>query len=340
MGEFSTKEVLRVPAILAAVMLALGIIVASSAAVDWTGLVLPYVLSAFAATGTSILILTLITVARLAPQRADKPLSIVFEQVRPRLPLLVLPAIIFPLFLVGFTATKCSIPFLVGYDWDAYWASSDRLLFGDDAWRISHRLIGTRTMPVWEWFYTFGWGAVFFYAKALVPLYAQPRKIAVFFTAMLGTWIIGGWLMAYLFSAAGPVFAHLADPAMANSFDELRAILSGSLTAGGAVEGTQAYLSSAIDSHVAVKGGGVSAMPSMHLGAASIYVLASKGTRFFVPALLFWVLIFFLSAYFGYHYWIDGIVAALVAAVCWRAASAYYAVRPVRAEQLIASPAA
>ena len=36
-------------------------------------------------------------------------------------------------------------------------------------------------------------------------------------------------------------------------------------------------------------------------------------------------MIFVGSAYFGYHYWIDGIVAAGVAGVSWKCSTAYFA---------------
>jgi membrane-associated phospholipid phosphatase len=80
-----------------------------------------------------------------------------------------------------------------------------------------------------------------------------------------------------------------------------------------------------LHSHVAVKGGGVSAMPSMHLASVSIYICAARRTRLLVPAVLLWITIFVSSGYFGYHYWVDGIVAAGVAAICWSASEALYA---------------
>ncbi len=80
---------------------------------------------------------------------------------------------------------------------------------------------------------------------------------------------------------------------------------------------TQGYLARAINETVAVRGGGISAMPSMHLGACSIYVLASRGTRWLFPSVIFWGVIFFGSVHFGYHYAVDGLVAALVALLCW-----------------------
>ena len=68
-------------------------------------------------------------------------------------------------------------------------------------------------------------------------------------------------------------------------------------------------------------------MPSMHLGAVSIYVLAASKTRWLIPAILFWLIIFVASAYFGYHYWVDGLVAAAVAVGGWCASEAYFKAR-------------
>jgi hypothetical protein len=180
---------------------------------------------------------------------------------------------------------------------------------------------------------------VLVFSKAFIALNAQPRRVATFFSSMLATWLLGGWLMAYSFSAAGPVFAHLFDPSLGPRFHELRDILAGSLMPDGAIRGTQRYLASAIDVHTAVQGGGISAMPSMHLGATSVYVMAARGTRWIVPAILFWVIIFVGSGYFGYHYWIDGIIAAAVAVVCWKVAEAYYEERQSPAPQVAVSHA-
>jgi hypothetical protein len=244
--------------------------------------------------------------------------------VRDRLALLLLPGVVLPLFLIGYTTSKTAIPFLVGYGWDRFWADADVLIFGADAWRIAHGWLGSRSMPIWELLYTVGWGTIFFFASALIAINAPRRAVAIYFTAMLSTWLVGGWLIAYLFSASGPVFAHMFDAGLADRFAELRHVLEENLTQEGAIRQTQRYLATAVDGHVAVKGGGISAMPSMHLGAASIYVLAARRTGWILPAILFWLLIFIGSGYFGYHYWVDGIVAAAVAVACWKAATAMH----------------
>src|SRR4030095_17011749 len=166
----------------------------------------------------------------------------VIDAVRERLPFLVLPALVFPLFLAGFTGAKVAIPHMVGFRWDFFWADLDRLIFGDDAWRITHKIFGRWTMPAWEWVYTVGWGFALAFSKALTALYLPRRLLAVFYTAMMGTWLFGGWLLAYCFSAAGPVFVHLVDPTSADRFAALRTELALSLSPHGAVREAQTYL--------------------------------------------------------------------------------------------------
>jgi hypothetical protein len=193
------------------------------------------------------------------------------------------------------------------------------LLFGDDAWRIAHRWLGEAATRPLEFFYYISWGLCLLFIAALVTLNASARFTGKFFSAMMATWLIGGAGLAYIFSAAGPVFAHLVDANGADEFAQLRALLDATLAKHGPIRMGQLYLPNALHSHLAVKSGGISAMPSMHLATVSIYVLAARRTRWFVPSVLFWLIIFICSAYFGFHYWIDGIAGAGFAIVCWAA---------------------
>jgi hypothetical protein len=311
------RQVLLWPAFLAAGMLAIGATTATVAGIDISSLYLGYITSVFAFTCFSVFIYVFLAFARLAKVLADNPIKLVWEDIRTKAPLLLLPSLIFPLFLTGFTAAKTAIPFLVGFHWDAYWADSDVLIFGDDAWRIAHRLLGTKNIILWECLYSMTWAGTLLLFKANVVLYAKPRRIGTIYLAMLLTWIIGGWLIAYMLSATGPVFAHLVDPDLTQRFAPLRSILDGALSPDSSTKLTQAYLAQMLDHPLAVRGGGISAMPSMHVGAVSIYVLSARGTKWLGPAIAFWIIIFLLSAYFGYHYWVDGIVAAAVAWGCW-----------------------
>ena len=263
-----------------------------------------------------VLSFNFLDVAWLARSRADNPLSKIKERLVERLPLMILPAFVLPTFLIGYTASKCAIPFLVGYTWDHFWANVDRAIFGDDAWRLALGAIGTSTIHVWTWVYSVGWGTAFLVVANAVAWYGKRELIGVYFTASLATWLIGGCFMAYALSAAGPVFAPMFDPSLASRFRPLQDFLNTSL-GYGPIGFSQHFLAVAVHQHVASKGGGISAMPSMHIASVSIFVLAARRTRWVCPAILFWLMIFVLSAYFGFHYWIDGIVAAIVSAICW-----------------------
>lgn len=320
-GERVRRLEIAAPAALSLAMMLTGGAASIAAGLNITPLFLPYLTTAWGTTVVSVLVFVFVEVAKLALVRADDPLPTVFRELRNRAPLLVVPVLLFPMFLIGFTATKSAIPFLVGYSWDGFWADADRWIFSDDVWRITHELLGSRSLPFWEWFYTVGWGGAFFFSAAAVPLFGKPRTVGIFFTAMFATWLVGGCLLAYCFSAAGPIFTHLFDPAVGARFAQMRLLLAQELGEGPVAQ-TQQYLAGAVQSHVVVKGGGISAMPSMHLGAAAIYVIASRRTLWLVPALLFWIAIFIGSGYFGYHYWIDGIVGSLVAWLCWKGVAA------------------
>jgi PAP2 superfamily len=320
MDRVGVRGVLFAPLLLCSAMVICALVTGELAGVTSKLLYLPYFSSSLAITFVSLLVSIFWWVLHLARSGAEEPLRTIKAKLRERVPYLVLPALVFPLFLVSFTAVKTAIPFLVGYSWDPFWAQADRLIFGDDAWRIAHHWLGGRFVTVLDFLYSVGWGLTLVFVMALVPLNASPKFTGKFYTAMLATWMVCGGALAYLFSAAGPVFASDAAFGGSQPFADLQASLDWSLAPHSPIRSSQQYLISALHSHVAVKGGGISAMPSMHLGAVSIYVLGARQTRWFMPAVGFWLIIFISSAYFGYHYWVDGIVAAGAAAACWAAA--------------------
>lgn len=322
--EAVVRQAIGIPFIMSVMMVVIGFSAGHLANIDGTGLFPAYILAAGSLTIISLLVFVFIEVVKLAIKGADNPTRLVWRQVRAKARFLVLPALIFPIFLTGFTTAKASIAAIVGYRWDAFWANVDVMIFGTDAWRIAHAIFHPHYMGVWGFLYATAWLLTLGLFKANVAIYATPRRIGVIYTAMLGTWLLGGWLVAYCFSAAGPILAPLFDVTMAARFEPLRDAIYNSEGQGGAVRLSQEYLSVAMYSSIAVKGAGISAMPSMHLGASSIYVLAARGTKWLWPAVTYWIIIFFFSAYFGWHYWIDGIVAAGIAWLCWIAAEAIF----------------
>ena len=94
-------------------------------------------------------------------------------------------------------------------------------------------------------------------------------------------------------------------------------MLQARLIHGGSVQFTEAYLASQYGKHIANPGAGISAMPSMHIAVVTIYVLIARRTIWLLPACCFWIVIFVFSAFSGYHYWWDGIIAVVVTLSCW-----------------------
>jgi hypothetical protein len=277
-----------------------------------------------AVTLVGVLIWVFVAVARLALARADVPISELFHRFRPRLPLLVLPGLITPLFLAGYTIAKTSVARLVPARWDAEWAALDRWIFGEDPWRISHAWLGHAATAAMEDFYTMIWGGALVVSAVAVTLIAGRRLIGRFFLAMSLAWMTGGILLASLMWAAGPVFAPHFDPALADRFTPLQQALAALLDPNSPILLTQKYLLRELGLQSVAKGGGISAMPSMHIAAATIYVLASWRTWWLVPSLLFLALTFLGSVHFGYHYAVDAPVAALVAILCWKLAGWWF----------------
>jgi len=66
-------------------------------------------------------------------------------------------------------------------------------------------------------------------------------------------------------------------------------------------------------------GGGISAMPSMHMSIVTLFVLAgwSVSRRWGLLATAFFVVIFLGSIHLGYHYAVDGYVSMALTTVIW-----------------------
>ena len=196
--------------------------------------------------------------------------------------------------------------------------------FGQDAWRLAHSLMPAALGPAWTFFYSLIWGFALVFSGAFVASFASRRFAATFFTAMMLSWFVGGIVMAYAISAAGPVFAHLADPELTDRFLPLRHELVRILGEDDLVVLSQRYLAAGVNVKIALKGGGISAMPSMHIATATILIIAALKTRWLPLAVLFWLMTFFGSVYLGYHYAVDAPIAAMIAALCWFIARRIY----------------
>lgn len=317
LDDISTRRALAGPALLTLLMLAIAAAISLRTQVSGWRVFAPYVGAWAAATLLSVLVWIFVQVAMLMPKRVDAPLQAVLRRAREPVRLALLPAVIFPLFLGAYTWAKCSIPFAIGYGWEATWANADRWLFGEDAWRWTHAILPESLAAALTFYYAAIWGFALLFSGTLISSFASRRFAATFFTALMLSWLIGGIVMAYAISAAGPIFAHLSDPALAARFAPLQAELLRLVGPDDMVMRTQRYLAAGMNMKIAVKGGGVSAMPSMHMATATLLVIAAWKTRWLWLALMFWLLTFFGSVYLGYHYAVDAPAAVAVAIPCW-----------------------
>lgn len=283
------------------------------------------VTGAYLATGAGItllacLIWVFVHVVKSARAKRDEPLRLAWQDLRPRLPLLIMPAVLFPLFYGGFTTVKTNLATFAGFRFDRLFASWDVMIFGQDPWRITHAFLGPQETYFLQFLYITVWVSAVAYTKALLPLFASERRCSTFYNAMTATWFIGGTVIAYALSSAGPVFAEMVDPEFAARFAPMKANLAHWLHPNDAWNAVPKRFMREVPALDVSMGKGISAMPSMHIATVTIFILAAKGTRWFWPAVIFAVLIFVGSVHGGMHYVVDALAAPL-AYLCWKAAA-------------------
>ena len=249
---------------------------------------------------------------------------------------LTVPALIAPIFMASFTITKILIGRTVGFTWDPFFADLDATIFGMDPWRLTHAVFGSPlAATVLEGAYV-GWGAVGIFSMPLVVALASRDQTARFLIAMLLTWAVAGLLFAAMFASAGPCFAHIFAPEVSERFQPLIDRLGILLGSESPIHRTQAYLAANWNAPVAIKGGGISAFPSVHVGVAALYVIAAwRQPALRIAAIGFALMIGLGSVYFGYHYVVDGIASIGIAYGCWVTASKIGAVVASRHQRTV-----
>ncbi|MCP5038334.1 MAG: hypothetical protein GY945_12130 [Rhodobacteraceae bacterium] len=244
------------------------------------------------------------------------------NQIRETLTLLTFAAVATIMFHVSFTLVKTSLPYILPFFADPFWAGIDEALHGGTApWILAHEIAALLPFDMKEAFpfYLEYWTIPAVYLPALMAALDRDQvRIHRIMTLYLIVWVLLGNIMALAGMSAGPVYYDrlLGGETFSN--------LSHTLATSGISDTLIGYIQDGLwqlyVENEQVFGAGISAFPSVHVGiimVGAIYLW--ERSRLLLPiGLAYVVLILFLSVYTGYHYAIDGYVSILVVFLAWQ----------------------
>lgn len=203
-----------------------------------------------------------------------------------------------------------------------------KIFFGHEPWTVTHALFPHPLATLlFDYLYKFWFLPMIFGVMVACLLPAARRLRAQYLISFALTWIIGGMVMGYFMPSAGPCYYENLVGA-GDRYAPLMATLrnqelwlsqhgfAGLLTALS----SQNLLLNYFQPHATMIGGGISAMPSMHVGLAVLFALALSsvsrpwGWAAGVYAFFIWI----ASIHLGWHYAADGIVSAAMVFLIWR----------------------
>ena len=244
---------------------------------------------------------------------------------------LLSPPLLFALLIASFNTFKQRVLPQAGFGFDASFAQLDRMLFlGHDPWRVTHQIFAS---PVATWTVDLAYHAWFapmtlgVMACAFLPISADRLRYR-YLISYGSLWIVGGSLLAFLVPAAGPCFQPTSigsvpgfGPLMERLAQQRDWLAANGMPGGLTALQYQASLLGLFGQGDLTMGAGISAMPSMHNGLATLFAIVafqfnrSVGWMMAAYAAFIWL----GSIHLGWHYAVDGPVAALLAIAIWRA---------------------
>lgn len=279
------------------------------------------------------LVAALVELYRKRPRNGSgpNPLSVIVSACRvrwerDRFVSLFWPPLLFAFLLASFNAFKQMVLPVAGFAYDPAFAELDRLLFlGNDPWRITHSLFSPAATLLIDRAYH-GWFAPMSLGVLLCAwLPASSYRLRnQYLLSYVAVWIGIGSILAFLLPSAGPCYYehfHGSSAHFAGLNERLAAAQATSGADFTALYNQQMLLGNFGGDTLAI-GAGISAMPSVHNGLAVLFAIAAfqinrwLGWLFAAYALLIWV----GSIHLGWHYALDGVLAAGLTYAAWHAA--------------------
>lgn len=217
----------------------------------------------------------------------------------------------------AFTSYKLAIPGIVPFYVDPWLANLDRAIFGTDAWRLTHAVIGPMGTMVIDRVYTLWFVIMMLYIGWFCFTRNQVLQLRGLFSYLI-IWAVLGNFLATALSSVGPCFySHFYH---SSRFEPLMQVLE---SGDGqhrlfALEEMNFLLDSFGKNRF---GAGISAMPSLHVSIAFLCFLVAREyaetLAFKSLAFAFFVTIMIGSVHLGWHYAVDGIVGVLGVGLVW-----------------------
>lgn len=244
-----------------------------------------------------------------------------WERFLTALPLILL----IPVFFSLFTSAKNLIPIVNPFEWDPVFARLDAWLhFGRQPWQWLQPVLGFAAVTmIVSLFYKLWFIVKFFVMFWQAFSLKNPALRERFFIALLGIWIVNGTILAFALSSAGPCYYGLLYPDLVNPYAGLVTYLREADTVFPVFDLTaQDFLWQAYQGHTPVAFSGISAMPSMHVSLAFLFLLLGwqygRAQKIFFGAFLICTIIG--SIHLGWHYAADGYLSILTTLPVWWAA--------------------
>lgn len=228
--------------------------------------------------------------------------------------------------LSSFTVYKGSVVGAQGYGFDAMFIAWDRVFFaGNDGWVVTHSIFNTAAATMWiDFLYHptfFPMLLVYLLAITSTGLTALRQT---YILAYLASWVVIGMIGASTLHSAGPVFDGVLY-GDGSTFGPLIDRLQAQLDAGGGpvtAAPIREYLLYLHENGEIRFGGGISAMPSMHMVLVYLWVFPAWNLNriFGMIVALYAGIIWIGSVHLGWHYFVDGLVSLVVVGIIWRIA--------------------